>query len=208
MAYQSEPRFLVLHAVRLKGFADDDVVAARVGFDPAPHLDALQDSGLMLKREGRLSGWTLTPDGRAHHAKLIADELNASGERDAVEAGYRGFLAINQDMLGCCTQWQIRTVDGSEVPNDHTDPSHDVKAIAALAAIDDAVQPLCAELVGALDRYGGYAERLSAARNKVEAGDTDWFTKPLIDSYHTVWFELHEDLLATLGIDRSKEGQA
>ena len=28
----------------------------------------------------------------------------------------------------------------------------------------------------------------------------------MIDSYHTVWFELHEDLLATLGIERSSEG--
>ena len=35
----------------------------------------------------------------------------------------------------------------------------------------------------------------------------EWFTKPVIDSYHTVWFELHEDLLATLGIERASEGQ-
>jgi hypothetical protein len=27
----------------------------------------------------------------------------------------------------------------------------------------------------------------------------------MIDSYHTVWFQLHEDLLNTLGIERSKE---
>jgi hypothetical protein len=27
----------------------------------------------------------------------------------------------------------------------------------------------------------------------------------MIDSYHTVWFELHEDLLATLGRQRSQE---
>jgi len=26
-----------------------------------------------------------------------------------------------------------------------------------------------------------------------------------MSSYHTVWFELHEDLLATLGIDRASE---
>ena len=29
----------------------------------------------------------------------------------------------------------------------------------------------------------------------MRAGDSDWFTKPMIASYHTVWFELHEDLL-------------
>jgi hypothetical protein len=30
----------------------------------------------------------------------------------------------------------------------------------------------------------------------------------MIDSYHTVWFQLHEDLLNTLGIDRSTEASA
>ncbi len=47
--------------------------------------------------------------------------------------------------------------------------------------------------------------RLDNALARVQAGDFDWFTTPVIDSFHTVWFELHEDLLSTLGIERSKE---
>ena len=43
------------------------------------------------------------------------------------------------------------------------------------------------------------------ALDRIRGGDLDWFTKPMIDSYHTVWFELHENLLATLGIQRAKE---
>jgi hypothetical protein len=31
---------------------------------------------------------------------------------------------------------------------------------------------------------------------------------PLIDSFHTVWFELHEHLLATLGIERGRPDPA
>jgi hypothetical protein len=27
-------------------------------------------------------------------------------------------------------------------------------------------------------------------------------------SYHTVWFELHEDLLTTLGLERASESEA
>ncbi len=30
----------------------------------------------------------------------------------------------------------------------------------------------------------------------------------MIESYHTVWFELHENLLATLGIQRAREQAA
>jgi hypothetical protein len=209
MAHQTQSRLRVLHALRLKGFADDDVVAQLTGLDAATasgELAGLAAEGLVTRREGRITGWAPTPDGRATHAKMIAEELAAAGCRAQVEDAYHRFLAINQNMLGCCTQWQLRTVNGQQVPNDHSDPAHDATAIAVLAAIDDAVQPACADLAAVLDRYTDYGPRLATARAKVEAGDTDWFTKPLIDSYHTVWFELHEDLLVTLGIERSKEG--
>ncbi|MDP9020051.1 MAG: MarR family transcriptional regulator, partial [Actinomycetota bacterium] len=43
------------------------------------------------------------------------------------------------------------------------------------------------------------------ALRRVVAGEGDWLTRPLIDSYHTVWFELHQDLLDTLGIERGSE---
>ena len=56
-----------------------------------------------------------------------------------------------------------------------------------------------------LDRFSGYSPRLSAARRRVVAGEHEWLTRPTIDSYHTVWFELHEDLLATLGRTRTQE---
>jgi hypothetical protein len=209
MAHQSPLRLRVLHAVRLKGFAADDVVAGIAGLDTADAtamLGQLADEGLAVKREGRLTGWSLTPDGRATHAKLLAADVDEAACRDAVDAAYRSFLAINQEMLECCTQWQLREVNGEQVPNDHSDPAHDAVAVAKLGQIDDVVQPVCLDLSAALERFADYGPRLRSARQKVEAGDTDWFTKPLIDSYHTVWFELHEDLLVTLCIERSKEG--
>jgi len=30
----------------------------------------------------------------------------------------------------------------------------------------------------------------------------------MVDSYHRAWFELHENLLATLGIERAREHAA
>ncbi|MCS5679761.1 MAG: hypothetical protein NZ603_07680, partial [Acidimicrobiales bacterium] len=61
-------------------------------------------------------------------------------------------------------------------------------------------------------RFDGYGRRFSEALRRVVAGEIDWFTGVMmdvvwIDSYHTVWFELHENLLATLGIERAKEGE-
>jgi hypothetical protein len=74
--------------------------------------------------------------------------------------------------------------------------------------IHDRVRPVTVDLRETIDRFAGYGTRLREALEKVVAGEHEWFTKPVIDSYHTIWFELHEDLLCTLGIERSKEGHA
>ena len=55
-------------------------------------------------------------------------------------------------------------------------------------------------------RFAPYQPRLASAMARVVDGERDYFTKPIIDSFHTVWFELHEDLLTSLGLERSQEG--
>jgi hypothetical protein len=51
-------------------------------------------------------------------------------------------------------------------------------------------------LVAVLPRFQGYDARFSAA---LARGDVD---RSDVDSCHRVWFELHEDLLATLNLRR------
>ena len=202
MPTPSEPRTLVLHALRLKGFADTDVVAAHAAAtDTAAHLEALRADGHVAHREGRITGWSLTPQGRTHHAALLGAELDQAGCRDQVRAAYKAFLGSNADVLAACTDWQVR--DGHV--NDHTDALYDKQVVARLRELHDAMGPTLAALADCLDRFAQYAPRLGHAIDRIEAGEGEWFTKPLVDSYHTVWFELHEDLLCTLGIERSKE---
>ena len=203
----SDPGFLVLHALRLKGFADTPVVAALTRLDEAEaakHLDAASEAGQATRRDGRISGWALTAVGRARHAELIREELDGSGTRGRVEDGYRRFLEFNKELLSVCTDWQLR--DGAL--NDHADPDYDRGIIDRLEYVDEQVQPVTQDLGDALERFGQYGNRFTLALDKVKKGERDWFAKPMIDSYHTIWFELHEDLLATLGIERSKEGSS
>jgi len=40
----------------------------------------------------------------------------------------------------------------------------------------------------------------------VQAGDGGWVDRTDVESCHRVWFELHEDLVATLGVDRGLGG--
>jgi hypothetical protein len=213
MPLDSDPDLLVLHGLRLKSFATEAALVELVGLragEVAPRLERFRDAGWVRHREGAITGWMLTPQGRVEEHRFMADELDhagGAGGRAAIESPYRRFLTLNQALLQCCTDWQLRPVDGvgAPEPNDHLDPAYDGKVVAALRAIDAEVQPICDELACRLSRFGRYGTRFTTALERTAAGDADWFTRPMIDSYHTVWFELHEDLLATLGIDRAAE---
>jgi DNA-binding MarR family transcriptional regulator len=210
LSHVSAPPFLVLHVLRLKGFAEGDVIARATGMpedDATAHCKEMVDGGLVSRRDGKLSGWSLTPQGRQAHAEQASAELDAVGCRDVVDAAYRRFLTVNGDMLGTCTAWQLRDEGGVQVVNDHSDPAWDAAVIDRLQGLDAAVRPVLEPLCASLARYCTYEGRFTTALAKVLAGEREWFTKPVIDSYHTVWFELHEDLLSTLGIARASEAQ-
>lgn len=190
--------------MRLRGFADPEAVSAVVGLGAdvvAGELEKLRSTGEVTWRGGRPSGWTVTPAGRDEQERLLAEEVLGAGARPAVESVYGRFVGLNRALLEACTDWQLR--DG--VVNDHTDGTYDKNVVQRLLDVHEQLTPLLAELEGALDRYRCYRPRLETALDRLQAGAGDWFTKPMIDSYHTVWFQLHEDLLNTLGLDRADE---
>lgn len=208
MPHESDRRLLVLHALRLKSVAEPPVVADAVGLASrtvAGELAVLEPQGLVVRRSGRLNGWMLTPVGRRCHRDLLEAELDAARARPAVEAGYRRFRGLNPTVLRACSRWQVREVCGRAVPNDHADPAHDARVLADLESALASLRPVSEELTSVLHRYRIYRPRLEEAMARVRHGDDDYVTKPVIPSVHTVWFELHEDLLATLGLDRCSE---
>jgi hypothetical protein len=199
---------LVLHAIRLRSVAPADTVAARFGLAPAVvdrTLERLAGQGWIVHRAGIPAGWSLTADGRTVLSELLATELDGRGARDRVESGYRHFLSLNTELLSVCTDWQVRRTPGGEVVNDHADAVHDARVLRRLDGLHGRTLPLLADLAAALDRLVGYGDRLERAYLAIRSGATEWLTRPTIDSYHTVWFELHEDLLATLGRTRTDE---
>ena len=40
---------------------------------------------------------------------------------------------------------------------------------------------------------------------KLDDGDDAWLASPLIDSYHTVWMHLHQELILMLGLSRAED---
>ena len=168
-------------------------------------LGCLASQHFVSEREGRIRGWSLTSDGRAEGERRLAAELDDVGCADLVETAYRRFLELNQPFLECCTRWQLQDIDGALDANHHDDGAYDAAIVDELDRLDDAVQAICSDLASVLARFGYYNGRFAVARLRVHDGEHDWFTKPMIDSYHAVWFELHENLLATLNLERATE---
>jgi hypothetical protein len=211
MPHRSDPRLLVLHGLRLKGVAGVEAVAAAIGL-PADQvgrqLRRLADEGLATEHRGLLSGWMLTPAGRKVHASAVEAELERTHARSTVEAAYRRFLALNPGVLDACSRWQVRDLHGHTIRNDHADPRYDERVLGDLGSALAGVRPVGDRLTAALDRFAPYTPQLATALDRAKAGDVDYVTKPMIPSFHTVWFEMHEDLLVTLGFDRASEGGA
>ncbi|GAA3140144.1 hypothetical protein GCM10010466_34030 [Planomonospora alba] len=195
---------LVLHTLRCIGFAGAARVAEAAGL-PRPvvesELDDLVAAGLVSHDPGDFGGWGLTEAGRAADAERISRELDATGARAAVTAAYEDFLVLNPELLDICTAWQLRSADGAFAPNDHTDPAYDARVLERLADLHRRADTVCAELSAALLRFRRYRVRLARALDRAGSGAVQYVTDDL-EAYHTVWFQLHEDLLATLGIPR------
>lgn len=209
---ESDPEVLAMCAARLAPLRSPDVMAGIVGMPVSSlvdHLDAMVATGLARHHTTAPPGWTLTPAGHAELERRLAAELDAEGLRPRVRGCYDRFVPLNERLLAIITDWQVRTTpEGALELNDHADPAADAAVLARLGALDDEAGPLCDELGVALARFGGYRHRLATARRRLESGEAVYLDGMQVDSYHLVWFELHEHLLATLGIPRGGDEPA
>jgi pyruvate,orthophosphate dikinase len=114
---------------------------------------------------------------------------------------YQRFLPLNAELLEVCTAWQLRD-DGTL--NDHSDRAYDFGVLERLDRLHERIAPLVVRLADAVPRFAGYPERLAAALERI-AGDRQWMASPRCDSYHTVWMQMHEDLLCAIGASRADE---
>jgi hypothetical protein len=198
---------LVLHAVRLKGMADNDTVARRFALDPVKTEEMLLDAeayGWVTWAEfAGVGGWSLTERGRVENERLLARELDeVDRNRSFLQRVHHDFLPLNARLRTACTDWQVRPRPGAALAkNDHDDAAWDGRVLAELAVLAKELVPLVGELTAMLERFRGYDRRFADALRRAESGELA-MVDGVGDSCHTVWFELHEDLIATLGIRR------
>lgn len=213
MSHPSSPELLVLHAVRLVGFGNSAAVAAHSGTGESTALRVLHEA----ERRGwvqhlsfaDLDGWSLTDDGRNENERQLAAERTQTDSGTTISTVYRDFLPLNTRLVRAVTEWQITPTEEDQfAPNNHRDPAWDRRVLDELAAIGAELAPLTTRLSRVLARFGGYSDRYDEALRRAHNGEHGWIDKTDIDSCHRVWFQLHEDLLATLGLDRRAEAFA
>jgi hypothetical protein len=192
----------VLQAVRLKGRVSLADLAATLGEgtdDVAGTVERLTKSGLLI--DGK--ALRVSPDGRVRLDELLVAERKQI-DTAALGAAYADFRAVNPEFKALVTDWQLR--DGR--PNTHDDTAYDAAVLARLDDVHRRVTPIVTAAAAQLPRLSHYSAKLQAALDHVHGGDTAWLSRPLIDSYHTVWFELHEELIVAAGLTRESEAKS
>ena len=71
-----------------------------------------------------------------------------------------------------------------------------------------AIVPIIDVVTASEPRFARYADRLTGALAAAVEGDGQMVAHPIRDSYHTVWFELHEELIRLSGRNRADEAAA
>lgn len=192
----------LLQAIRLKGRVRPAGLAATLQQDEdvvATAVEDLAEAGLVV----RGTAVRLTPEGKDRLAELLAEERNGI-DGQAITRVYDDFRTVNREFKALVSDWQLH----NGAPNDHSDADYDAAVLGRLEGVHGAILPILACASEQLPRLNTYSAKLSTAFVKIQGGDPTWLTRPLVDSYHTVWFELHEELIGAAGLTREDEAGA
>jgi len=194
----------VLRTLLVKGYATPEALATCMFCtveQAADMLDRLAADGLAEISAG---AFRLSADGKAAAAELVAADRERWGV-EAAAAALDAFLALDGRMKEAVTAWQMRDVDGSPTFNDHADPDYDRGVLELLKVLHADATAWLRPLTARLGRLASYEARLQRAAACALDGDTAYVASPRVDSYHSVWFELHEDLILLAGRTRADE---
>ncbi len=194
----------LLRALLIRGSASTDQLGEGLTTDAATIdrlVGGLLAEGLVERASGTLR---LSSNGRLRALELFAADRSAVGS-DRAPALLEEFGALDGRVKEVVTAWQVRDVGGEQALNDHADADYDAGVLDELAGVHRDAAIWLAPLGATLPRFAAYRARLAHAVELARGGDQRFVASPRVDSYHSVWFELHEDLIRLAGRRRSEE---
>ena len=193
---------LVLHGLAIKKHADASAIAPLIGLDTdatAALLERAAATGRASLTQGK---YLLTPLARVALDCSYSKHCSAVRNDPSFVAAHEAFERINLDLKTLITDWQTIKVGSERIANDHRDTGYDERIIDRLGALHEHAEVILTALAAAVPRFAYYRRELGVALERAEDGATEWVSDARRDSYHTLWFELHEDLLRTIGRQR------
>ena len=201
----SDLEFLALHGLVVKKAGPPSAVAEILGEDPEQVASALRSAAAEGRAVEAREIFMVTQAGRDWLLERYPAAFAAFRADGTAADGYARFERINRELLRLLTEWQMMPVGKETMPNDHSDSAYDDRIIDRLGALHERAERPLQEFAALEPRFREYVRRLDAAYDKTLAGEHDFVSGAKVDSYHTVWFELHEDLLRMLGREREEQ---
>jgi pyruvate,orthophosphate dikinase len=155
-------------------------------------LAALKEAGL-IEHDGFIAP---TPLG-----VQAVDDWYARDRQGLSEADKRALIAqfrpLDLEIKRLASAWQDATA--------RDDWDGRLASIEALTSLHAKAMTFVDHFAAAVPRFAEFQRRLEHAISLVLDGETDFFVGVRCDSYHTVWFHFHEDLLRLVQRDRDRE---
>ena len=190
--------FEALRVIQLKGLCTPERIGQALGANEADVAAVLEPHAAMLKTTPR--GLALTADARAWLSAQIANE-RATVDLVRLETAWDEFQPLNTRFKGLITGAQLSSSIDAEAPGWPA-------LVESISGLHCAFTPVVLDIGAAAPRLACYTSRFETAHAAITAGDASMVASPVKDSYHTVWFELHEELFALTGRDRATEEAA
>lgn len=143
----------------------------------------------------------LTSEGRRRSAEVLRRERATLG--DVLVSVLPEFERSNRDLKELLHRWQVKSLGTSQVANDHRDERYDEQILRELGGLVAAAGPWLERLANERRRYARYRDRIRSAVERAGRGEIDYVSGIRVDSVHSVWWQLHADLLGVLGRARA-----
>lgn len=136
-----------------------------------------------------------TPAGETALSDWFAADRAALGT--AATKLHQQFQPLDAELKRLASAWQLaEAADNWE---------RRLEIVEALASLHHQLRVLFSRHNEAIGRFDDYIRRLGKALAHVREGRTAYVASLSVDSYHTAWFQMHEDLLRVLDEQRDSE---
>jgi hypothetical protein len=171
--------------VGMRGFVERSDLERR--WSAAEPLPRLADEGL-LQIDGEFV--FLTPEGDAELTDLLRRLM---GGDLGLDTFFTTFEEMDRELKQLATDWQSIREQADE------DPDGLMNVVERWVELDGRLRKAVALSPAAAQVLAAYLPVLEAARQAFDDGAWDRFTGVREDSYHSVWYAMHEVLLRALG---------